>query len=370
MSAKKVNTELCYPFLRREFIHALEDSHSACMETGWHPLHQQLTPNTDNIFMPLYLKDHSMGEYIFDYAWADAYHRNGFEYYPKLVSAIPFTPSVGPRITSSGSLQASHCEQLYKQILDVAEETAASSWHLLFPDKHHLSLFAGCQLLERKGVQYHWFNRGYSTFDDFLASLNSRKRKMIRKERRDISNQGISIEIHQGAQIDSHIWQLFYSLYERTYAKRNGTRGYLTRAFFLQIADSMGEQIAMAVASKNEQPIACALYLFDSDNLYGRYWGSIDEFQYLHFELCYYQGIEFALAKGLTKYDAGAQGEHKIIRGFEPVETHSLHWIKQTDFRLAIERFLEDEKRMIDSYIEDAKELLPYKEGFINSKEA
>ena len=368
MSAKKINTELCYPFLRREFIDALEDSHSACVETGWHPLHQQLASNTENIFMPLYLKNHSMGEYIFDYAWADAYHRNGLEYYPKLVSSIPFTPSTGPRIASSGTLQSSHCNQLYRQILDVAEETGASSWHLLFPDKQHLALFKDCQLLERKGVQYHWFNRGYSTFDDFLNSLTSRKRKMIRKERKEISNQGITVEIRQGPQIEPHIWQLFYALYERTYAKRNGTRGYLTKAFFQQIANSMGDQIAMAVASKNEQPIACALYLFDSSNLYGRYWGSVDEFQYLHFELCYYQGIEFALAKGLDKYDAGAQGEHKIIRGFEPVVTHSLHWIKQTDFRQAIGRFLDDEKPMIGSYIKDAQALLPYKEGFLDLK--
>ena len=191
--------------------------------------------------------------------------------------------------------------------------------------------------------------------------MTSRKRKMIRRERKEITQQGITIEIQEGEKIQQEVWQLFYYLYERTYAKRNGTRGYLTQQFFQQIASSMREQVAMAVAYKDDQPIACALYFFDSNTLYGRYWGSVAEFQFLHFELCYYQGIEFALAKGLQKYDAGAQGEHKIMRGFEPIKTHSLHWIKHDDFRVAIERFLDEEKRSIEKYIESAKEILPYR---------
>lgn len=366
MSKNIAKIESPYPFLGKPFLQALEDSHSACEETGWKPMHIKLNSASDSISMPLYLKDHSMGEYVFDYAWADAYYRNNLEYYPKLLTAIPFTPATGPRVISSGAIQPDHCIQLYEQVLTKAEETGASSWHMLFPEQEQLELFSELPLLHRQGVQYHWFNRGYSTFDDFLSTMTSRKRKMIRRERKEIGNQGITIEIQEGAAIQPAVWQLFYYLYERTYAKRNGTRGYLTQPFFQQIARTMSEQVAMAVAYKEGQPIACALYFFDSDSLYGRYWGSIDEFQFLHFELCYYQGIEFALAKGLHKYDAGAQGEHKIMRGFEPLKTHSLHWIKHTDFRTAIEQFLNEEKRTLDTYIADAKQLLPYRQGYLD----
>lgn len=351
-----------YPFLGKAFLQALEDSQSACAETGWQPMHIKLDSASDKISMPLYLKDHSMGEYVFDYAWADAYYRHNLEYYPKLLTAIPFTPASGPRAALSSPLQARHCQQLFESVLVTAEETGASSWHMLFPDQQQLELFQDLPLLHREGVQYHWFNRDYATFDDFLGAMTSRKRKMIRRERKEISQQGISIEIQEGANIQPAVWQLFYYLYERTYAKRNGTRGYLTQQFFQQIASTMCDQIAMAVAYKDEQPIACALYFFDSHTLYGRYWGSVDEFQFLHFELCYYQGIEFALSKGLQKYDAGAQGEHKIMRGFEPIKTHSLHWIKHDDFRGAIQQFLTEEKRSIETYIENAKEILPYRQ--------
>ena len=306
-----------------------------------------------------------MGEYVFDYAWADAYYRNNLEYYPKLLTAIPFTPATGPRVASSNALEPNHCMQLYEQVLTTAEKTGASSWHLLFPEQEQLKLFSELPLLHREGVQYHWFNRDYKVFDDFLGAMTSRKRKMVRRERKEVGKQGITMEIQEGAAIQPVVWELFYYLYERTYAKRNGTRGYLTQQFFQQIASSMREQVAMAVAYKDEQPIACALYFFDSETLYGRYWGSVDEFQFLHFELCYYQGIEFALSKGLQKYDAGAQGEHKIMRGFEPIKTHSLHWIKHDDFRVAIEQFLNEEKRSIETYIEGAKEILPYRQDSI-----
>lgn len=356
-----MKTEQPYPFLGKAFLKALEDSQSACAKTGWTPMHIELESASNDISMPLYLKEHSMGEYVFDYAWADAYYRNNLEYYPKLLTAVPFTPASGPRVTSSSGLKPDHCNQLYERVLDIAEQTGASSWHLLFPDQQQLELFQDLPLLHREGVQYHWFNREYKVFDDFLGAMTSRKRKMVRRERKEIGKQGITIEIQEGANIQPEVWQLFYYLYERTYAKRNGTRGYLTQQFFQQIASSMREQVAMAVAYKDDQPIACALYFFDSHTLYGRYWGSVDEFQFLHFELCYYQGIEFALDKGLQKYDAGAQGEHKIMRGFEPIKTHSLHWIKHDDFRVAIEQFLNEEKRSIETYIEGAKEILPYR---------
>ena len=350
-----------YPFMRPEFLDALEQSKSVCAESGWRPIHLSLQSEHGTGFMPLYLKQHSMGEYVFDHAWANAYHENGLEYYPKLLTAIPFTPSTGPRITGIDNLNANHCGQLLEEVLSVADETGASSWHLLFPDNQLLALFDDPRLLRRSGVQYHWHNRDYGCFEDFLSIMNSRKRKMVRKERAEIARQDIDVEVLVGKAIDADIWALFYQLYERTYAKRNGTRGYLTETFFSQIAGTMPEQLAMAVARQNGVPIACALYFFDSDTLYGRYWGSVGEFSYLHFELCYYRGIEFAIKLGLKRYDAGAQGEHKLMRGFEPTQTVSLHWIKHPQFNDAVAQFLKREDKGIAEHMRQANELLPFK---------
>jgi predicted N-acyltransferase len=350
-----------YPFLRPAFLKALEDSGSVSPETGWTPIHLQLEEQNSQCFMPLYLKDHSMGEYVFDHAWANAYHQNGLEYYPKLITAVPFTPSTGIRVRTNDPLDRQHCIQFLDEVIRLADQVDASSWHLLFPSSEQLTLFEDPRLLKRSGVQYHWLNKGYDDFDDFLGSMTSRKRKMIRKERSEIIKQDIRVELLVGQEITAEIWDLFYSLYERTYAKRNGTKGYLTRAFFAQIAATMPEQIAMSVGIKDEEPIACALYLFDSETLYGRYWGSLGEFPYLHFELCYYRGIELAIEKGLRRYDAGAQGEHKLVRGFEPVNTHSLHWIKHPQFKDAIARYLKSEDIGIAQHIEQAMGMLPFK---------
>jgi len=369
-------TALSYPFLRHEFLQALEDSGSACDTSGWYPVHLRLQHDSEipegssgaadknsPALMPLYLKDHSMGEYVFDHAWANAYHQNGLEYYPKLVTAIPFTPSTGPRVRSQRPLNQDECNTFIDEVISVATDTGASSWHFLFPSSEHRQLFKDPRLLQRSGVQYHWHNRDYQHFDDFLATMNSRKRKMVRKERADVAAQGIRVSIEMGPHISPDLWALFYQLYERTYAKRNGSRGYLTEAFFTQIAETMPDQIAMAVAWIDDQPVACALYFFDDETLYGRYWGSVGEFSYLHFELCYYTGIEFAIRRGIQRYDAGAQGEHKIIRGFEPIETYSLHWIKHPGFRDAIARFLVEEKAGIARHIEQATAMLPYKKA-------
>ena len=353
--------QLPYPFLRPAFLQALEDSGSVSPKTGWTPIHLQLEEKDSQCFMPLYLKDHSMGEYVFDYAWANAYHQNGLEYYPKLITAVPFTPSTGIRVRTDDPLDRQHCVQFLDEVIRLADEIDASSWHLLFPSSEQLSVFEDPRLLKRSGVQYHWFNKEYDDFDAFLGSMTSRKRKMIRKERSEITKQEIKVEVLVGNEITAEIWDLFYRLYERTYAKRNGTKGYLTQAFFAQIAANMPEQIAMSVGIKDGQPIACALYLFDSETLYGRYWGSLGEFPYLHFELCYYSGIEFAIQKGLRRYDAGAQGEHKLVRGFEPVKTHSLHWIKHPQFKDAIARYLKSEDLGIAQHIEQAMGMLPFK---------
>ncbi|MBT7947386.1 MAG: N-acetyltransferase [Porticoccaceae bacterium] len=355
--------DLSYPFLRDTFLQALEDSGSVSAETGWTPIHLELKDKELNCFMPLYLKDHSMGEYVFDHAWANAYHQNGLDYYPKLVTAIPFTPSTGSRLRSEQVVTQTQWGQLVDEVTNIAEETQASSWHILFPNDSDLSLLHDRRLLKRSGVQYHWFNKGYDSFDDYLLAMTSRKRKMIRKERQEVINQGIDVKILCGDEITTDLWQLFYRLYERTYAKRNGTRGYLTSDFFRQIAIKMPEQIAMAVANIESQPIACALYLFDNDTLYGRYWGSLGEYPYLHFELCYYSGIELAIKMGLQRYDAGAQGEHKLVRGFEPVRTVSLHWIRHPEFKDAIARYLEQENVAIQQHIDQALEMLPFKKS-------
>ena len=354
---------LDYPFLQMPFIEALEKSSSVCADTGWEPMHLSAQENECEFFMPLYLKSHSWGEYVFDWSWANAYQEYGLDYYPKLLTAIPFTPATGPRITGlkNGTANAVVCEKLVNNALQLTKELGASGWHLLFPEKTLLENLKELPLLNRTGVQYHWFNRGYQDFDHFLSTLNSRKRKMVRKERADVVRQNIQIDMLEGDCIDADTWGFFYQLYQRTYLKRSGTGGYLNKAFFTQIATTMPEQIVMAIARQENQPIACALYFYDSETLYGRYWGSWGEFQYLHFELCYYRGIELAIAKRLKKFDAGAQGEHKIIRGFEPVETHSLHWIADHRFREAIARFLDDENHSIQAYIRRAAETLPYK---------
>ena len=364
MTLKKtlnLSKNLTNPFIKRVFIDALSESNSACAETGWEPLHIKINQGNAGAFLPLYLKTHSMGEYVFDHVWANAYHRNGLEYYPKLVTAIPFTPSMGPRIVGSDELTQIDYVELVSKITEIAANLHSSSWHLLFGNANVINSFKSPDLLTRKGIQYHWYNRGYIDFDDFLNSLTSRKRKMIKKERESISRQEITVSILTGKKIDTSIWDLFYRLYERTYAKRNGTRGYLTKEFFSLVSSLMSDQLMMAVAMQHEEPIACALYFYDSECLYGRYWGSISEYDHLHFELCYYAGIEFVITNKLLRFDAGAQGEHKLIRGFEPVETTSLHWIRHPKFRVAIGSFLEQEEAYIVEHMERARQLLPYK---------
>ena len=367
-----------YPFLQNAFLSALEDSESTTVETGWEPCHIEIAqPGQDTgsqhkalqnkVFMPLYAKTHSYGEYVFDWAWADAYRRNGIRYYPKLISAIPFSPATGPRLRFEDNAHPGDtnnpalAQELVAQVKTLADEIDASSWHLLFPDEDTRRLFSGEQLMERSGVQFHWFNRGYESFEHFLEGFISRKRKMVRRERRSVSEQKLSITMLEGSEISTELWDFFFRLYQNTYLKRSGNGGYLTREFFRQIGETMADQIAMAVAYDQGEPVACALYFYDDDTLYGRYWGCVREYDHLHFELCYYQGIDFAIAKGLNKFDAGAQGEHKLLRGFEPVETYSLHWIRHAGFAEAIQNFVEQEKTANSDYIAQARSVLPYR---------
>jgi uncharacterized protein len=354
-----------YPFLKPEFFAALEESGSTSSNTGWDPKHIVLERDgTEQAFLPLYEKSHSYGEYVFDWAWANAYHRNGIDYYPKLITAIPFTPATGPRVRFSGTADSQQlATRLIDEVIDLAGEVDASSWHLLFPDKNHLALFQDERLMLRSAVQYHWHNRDYDSFDQFLAEFNSRKRKMVKKERRGVSEQGFVIRRLTGEEITPEDWHIFALFYQRTYLKRSGSRGYLTPEFFSLLGKSMAEQCLMITAHQGDQPIAAAFYLFDDATLYGRYWGCLQEFDFLHFELCYYQGIEFAIERGLSRFDAGAQGEHKIVRGFEPVLTHSLHWIREPAYAAAIARFLKEEEPYIRQHMEQARAMLPFKSG-------
>lgn len=373
-----------FPFLKPAFLQALADSGSVGPNTGWREEHLSVEEAGKTLaFLPTYQKDHSWGEYVFDWAWANAYERNGLDYYPKLVSTIPFSPVTGPRVRFAcesdlpGNNHADHqgsratnkqidrsalSGQLISRALKWVDEAGASSWHLLFPDTQALADFDHPELMQRSGVQFHWFNRNYQCFDDFLATFISRKRKMVRKERRSVAEQNIDIQILEGEEIDTDLWRFFYRLYQNTYLKRSGGGGYLTADFFTRLGATLVDNLAMAVASEGGERIACALYFYDEETLYGRYWGCVREYEFLHFELCYYQGIDYAIAKNLQKFDAGAQGEHKVLRGFEPVETHSLHWIKHPGFAEAIGNFLDQERRDNSRYIANARSVLPYRQ--------
>ncbi|HBD11562.1 MAG TPA: GNAT family N-acetyltransferase [Porticoccaceae bacterium] len=361
-----------YPFLETQFLDILAASQSVGPDTGWHARHIAIgDADRPTAFMPTYLKDHSWGEYVFDWAWADAYHRHGLSYYPKLVSAIPFTPVSGPRVRyATDANRQTLARALIDAAIEQVEEFGASGWHLLFPDEQTLTDFSDERLLRREGVQFHWRNRNYESFQHFLDQFVSRKRKMVRRERRRILEQDIQIKLLEGSEIGTELWDFFYRLYQTTYLKRSGNRGYLTAEFFQMLGSRMPDQVVMALASESEQPVACALYLRDDDTLFGRYWGCIKEYDCLHFELCYYQGIEYAIERGLSRFDAGAQGEHKILRGFEPVTTYSLHWLAHLGFTGAIDQFLTQERADNQRYIESARSVLPYRQEINDTVDA
>jgi hypothetical protein len=353
-----------YPFIQHRYLAALEHSGSVGKTSGWEPHHALLYAQSKLVgVMPLYLKYHSYGEYVFDWSWADAYHRHGLEYYPKLLSAIPFTPATGPRLALSAQAPADSYRQLKTAIDAELQRLGASSWHVLFPDTDAAKQFLDCGLLYRQGVQYHWFNRNYADFDGFLHTFNSRKRKNLRKERQRVADQGITLHRFVGEQITPELWQHFFLFYQMTYAKRSGHGGYLKQAFFAQIGATMTDAIVLVMARENGQWIAGALNFKSKDTLYGRYWGCSSEREFLHFEACYYQGIDYCIEHGLQRFDPGAQGEHKIQRGFEPIATGSCHWLQHADFARAIADFLGEEQRQMTTWLRQARTLLPFKQG-------
>lgn len=349
-----------YPFTRHAFLNALEKSGSIGGKTGWRPLHIVAYDNDALVFaMPGYVKYHSYGEYVFDWSWADAYQRHGLEYYPKYVNAIPFTPASGPRFGyQSECFDIGALQCFIKQLV---EEQSFSGHHLLFPIAEDIGPWVTTHWVARRGVQFHWYNNQYASFDDFLENFTSRKRKNLKRERRRIAEQQLACETVRGDHASAEQWQRFFECYQMTYLKRSGHGGYLNKAFFDHIAADMGEQIVLMFAKHEGEVVASALCFADNHNLYGRYWGCLQEFDQLHFELCYYRGIEYCIDNGLRHFDPGAQGEHKIQRGFTPIHTWSLHHLCNQEFHRAVADFCQREAEHNDEYLASARELLPFK---------
>ncbi|MDJ0877114.1 MAG: GNAT family N-acetyltransferase [Halieaceae bacterium] len=353
-----------YPFLRHEFLLALENSGCTDADSGWQPYHVVLYRGDKLIaLMPMYLKSHSYGEYVFDWSWADAYRRHGRQYYPKLLTAIPFTPATGPRLCVAAGENPAQCRSaLLAAAQQFADQQDLSSWHVLFPEDEEAATLEGQGMSLRRGSQFHWFNQGYGSFDDFLGTFNSRKRKSLKRERRRVEEQGIELDILEGRDISARDWDDFYRFYQMTYAKRSGHGGYLNRAFFEQLGSKLPEHCVMVRASLDGEAVAGSLCLRSNDTLYGRYWGCVRELDCLHFEACYYQGIEYCIREGLARFDPGAQGEHKIQRGFTPIATVSAHWMADPAFAQAIDDFTRREEDHIDAYIREASNYLPFKQ--------
>lgn len=350
------------PFLRHEFLLALESSGSVSASTGWQP-HHLIALRGDQVVaaMPLYIKGHSYGEYVFDWSWADAYRQNGRHYYPKLLSAVPFTPSYAPRLLIADSEDhGAVSDAITEAVIAQALNLGASSWHVLFPTQSESEQLHNRGVYQRIATQFHWFNHGYTCFDHYLDSFVSRKRKNLRKERRTVEQANIHFQRYTGEQITTQLWQVFYRFYQNTYQVR-GQQAYLSLQFFTQLGATMPDHLLLVIAMCDGEPIAGALFFRDNRKLYGRYWGCLAQYQFLHFETCYYQGIEYCIEQGLQSFDSGAQGEHKIQRGFEPITTYSNHWIADPQFRKAIEHYLQEERDYIHQYREQASALLPFK---------
>lgn len=350
------------PFLRHAFLAALEDSASVSARTGWRPAHRVLR-SADGLLlaaMPAYVKSHSRGEYVFDWSWADACARAGIAYYPKLLAAVPFSPVGGARLLATDAVAAG---RLLDEVTARLAAEGLSGLHVNFTDAFADGVIAGRDgWLERLGCQFHWFNRGYRDFQDFLDALASRKRKQLRKEREQVAGQGIDFDWRSGGQLAEAEWDFVHACYANTYAVR-GQRPYLTREFFSLLAARMPGAIRVVLARQAGRPVAMALFLLDGDCLYGRYWGCLGDFDRLHFETCLYQGLEQAIALGVRRFDAGAQGEHKLVRGFEPVLTRSWHYLAHPGLRAAVADFLVEERAGVRAYAAEARLALPYRQA-------
>ena len=354
------------PFVSYAFLAALEESGSVSADTGWMPHHLVLEDENANALAvaPLYLKNHSYGEYVFDSGWADAFYRAGGEYYPKLQVAIPFTPVTGRRLLVRQNLaqkeQSFLQRTLLSSLIHVAKRLKISSFHVTFPIKQEWELCGELGLLQRTDKQFHWINDGFETFDDFLSALSSRKRKGIRKERRSVSEKNVVIRTLNGDQIEEHHWDAFYSFYQNTSDRKWG-QAYLNRDFFSLLGRSMGQKVLLIIAEFEGRFVGGALNMIGGDTLYGRHWGCLENFKFLHFEVCYYQAMDFAIETGLKKVEAGAQGLHKLQRGYLPTATYSAHWIANAGFRESVERYLVQETEAINEEIDYLGNHSPFK---------
>ena len=352
------------PFVSHCFLQALEESGSVQPETGWGPHHLTLQDPAGEIVgaIPLYLKGHSHGEYVFDWAWADAYERAGGRYYPKLLSAVPFTPVTGPRLMVRQDAGHTMClKALGSGMIQLAERYGLSTIHVNFLEDSPCDTLEELGYLRRTGLQFHWRNGGYQTFDDFLGDLSSRKRKSIRKEREKVRTAGIEMKRFSGPDLKPEHWDHFYHFYIDTYDRKWGAP-YLTRPFFDLLQERMADQVMLVMAYQDGHPIAGALNLVGSQTLYGRNWGCDGNYKFLHFEACYYQAIEFAIERGLQTVEAGTQGQHKIQRGYLPTPTYSAHWCHDAGFTRAIQQFLDQETREQEYLICELGKQSPYRQ--------
>ena len=346
------------PFLRHEFLSALHETGCASTETGWAPQFITLWHGAElQGMVPLYVKAHSYGEYVFDWSWADAYHRHGLSYYPKLLAAVPFTPVSGARLVAARPEQRL---LLLKSALRLARDMRASSLHLLFPGATEAAEMQRQGMLLRPGVQFHWTNAGYASFDDFLAGMNHAKRKKIKQERRKVAEHEIAFEWLSGREAEEQHWRFFVRCYNETYRQHHSTP-YLNLEFFLRIARSMPDNVLLVLATRRGKAVGASFNVRNAHTLFGRYWGALEYYAALHFEACYYQTIEYCITHRLQRFEGGAQGEHKMARGLLPVGTQSAHWLAHPEFAAAIGQHLARESRGIANYIDELREHSPFK---------
>ena len=353
------------PFLSHDFLWSLEESGAATRKTGWLGQHLVLDgpDGQPAAILPAYLKSHSMGEYVFDHGWADAFERAGGRYYPKFQVSVPFTPVTGRRLLVKPGPDADRRRTILTQgITTLARRHSVSSVHATFLLEDEWSFLGEAGFLQRTDQQFHFLNEGYRDFEDFLAALTSRKRKAIRRERRDAVASGIEIVHLMGRDLTESAWDAFFAFYMDTGSRKWG-RPYLNRTFFSLLGDRLGDRVLLMLAKRGGRPIAGALNLIGSHALYGRYWGAIEEHPFLHFELCYYQAIEWGIAHGMRRVEAGAQGEHKLARGYEPVTTYSTHWIAEPSFRRAVANFLTQERQQVAHDVDVLSGFTPFKRG-------
>ncbi len=354
------------PTVSHAFLSSLEDSGSVTPQTGWAPQHLCIFEDSGDLIaaVPLYLKNHSYGEYVFDWGWADAYQRAGGQYYPKLQCSVPFTPVSGPRLLVRADIRADTradvMNALTTGLMQICHQNSLSSVHIAFLPQDQWRYLGDREWLQRTGEQFHWFNDSYDTFDGFLDALSSRKRKNIRKERERVQDSGLNIRALSGADLTEDIWDVFYRFYCDTSDRKWG-QAYLERGFFSLLSERMADRVVLFVAYDGVKPVAGALNLLGADALFGRNWGCLEDHRFLHFELCYYQAIEYAIANGLLRVEAGAQGPHKLQRGYRPVHTYSAHWIRDPSLRGAVENYLTRERIQVDGDIQYLETRTPFR---------